>query len=417
MTTGPGPLARIRARLHHDERGFTMIEVLAAILIFSVMFAGIASMQGSTLNLIRNNRHRSVAANLAAAEMDLVRSTSFADLPVGQIVTTKTVDTIDYKVTRESQWVATGATVDACQAPPGWTPEYLRVDVMVTWPVMSSIPPVTSQTILSPPVGTYDASSGHLAVRVIDRDAAPVGGVQVSTAGPQALSQFTTSDGCVFFGFLPAGDYTVTVSSSGYVDGQWVAAPTQASSVVVGATSSLLFEYDRAATLDLTLVGKDAGAAAPTTVPITIANSHLLPTGSKIIAGSGSPQQITGVFPYADGYQVWAGSCLDAASGPDPLGVSPGIATSETILMPEVKVQVTAAGLPVPGLPVGATHAPDAGCAAGETYSVGVTDVNGELTFALPFGTWDITVSALPVQTVTLATTDPPGPYVVTVIG
>ncbi|MGH2636658.1 MAG: type IV pilus modification PilV family protein, partial [Actinomycetota bacterium] len=44
MTTSRGLLARIRARLHKDERGFTMIEVLAAILIFGVLITGIASM-------------------------------------------------------------------------------------------------------------------------------------------------------------------------------------------------------------------------------------------------------------------------------------------------------------------------------------------------------------------------------------
>jgi hypothetical protein len=39
--------------------------------------------------MIRNDRHRSVAANLAAEEMDTIRSTDFTDLTVGRVETTR----------------------------------------------------------------------------------------------------------------------------------------------------------------------------------------------------------------------------------------------------------------------------------------------------------------------------------------
>jgi prepilin-type N-terminal cleavage/methylation domain-containing protein len=409
-------LARVRARLHRDEHGFTMVEVLAAILIFGVLITGIATMQGTTLNLIRNNRHRSVAANLAAQEMDTVRSTAFTSLTVGLSETVRDVDGVPYTVTRESEWIANDASAGACDAPQGSDPAFLRVTVSVSWPVMRGVEPAQAQTIVTPPVGTYDANSGHLAVRVVDRDGEPESGISIAIAGPQTSSQVTSSDGCVFFAFLPAGAYTATATGTGYVSDQFVASPEQPTTVTVGAISSLLFLYDRAATLNLSLIGKDAGAAAPSDVGITLFNTHILPATLKSFPGSGTPRTIADLFPYADGYEAWAGTCADAdPGGSAPLAVQPAGTTTATISMPEVRVQVTSLGLPAPGLQVDAAHAADTGCAAGESFAIGQTDAAGEITFALPYGTWDVLVSGAVVQSVTLASSDPPGPTTVVV--
>ena len=309
------PFVRGRVRLHGDERGFTMVEVLAAILIFGILIGGIASMQSTTLNLIRNNRHRAVAANLASEEMDTVRSTAFENLAIGQAVTTRTIDSVDYTVTRESEWIPRNASAGACDAPSGSDPAYLRVNVFVTWPVMTGTAPVDSHTIITPPVGTYDEDTGHVAVRVLDRDAQPVGGVQIALSGTESASQFTNSDGCVFFAFLTPGGYTATASAAGFVSDQGVASPVQPVSVVQGAISSLLFAYDRAATLSLTLTGKDSGAPAPADVPLVFFNTSILPTGLLSKPGTGIPRVVDGLFPYASGYSVWAGSCGGRGSG------------------------------------------------------------------------------------------------------
>jgi prepilin-type N-terminal cleavage/methylation domain-containing protein len=401
MTRGRRSFARIRARLHRGERGFTMIEVIVAILIFGILITSVATTQSSSLNLIRTDRHRSVAANLASEEMDTIRSTDFTDLVVGRVEGTRDIDGVVYNVTRDSEWVLGDAQSGACDAPADAEPRYLRVDVSVTWPVMSGVAPVTSNTIVTPPVGTYDEITGHIGVKVVDRDAAPVSGVTVTLAGPQTGSQTTTADGCAFFAFLPAGAYTASVSASGYVSDQGVATPVQPASVAVGTTTSLLFQYDRAATLDLTLIGKDLGAPAPTDVWVTLANSHMLPTGFEAFPGSGSPRQITQLFPFVDGYEVWAGTCADAYSGDPPLAVQPASVTAATILLPEVQVTVLqdlggGTFAPVPSLPVQAVHVADGSCAAGESFSLGVTDAAGQLAFALPWGTWDVQVGGFP---------------------
>jgi Tfp pilus assembly protein PilV len=399
-----------------------MVEVLAAILIFGILIGGIASMQSTTLNLIRNNRHRAVAANLAAEEMDTVRSTAFENLPVGQAVTTRTVDTVVYTVTRESEWIPRNASAGACDAPSGSDPAYLRVNVSVTWPVMSGTAPVDAHTIITPPVGTYDEDLGHVAVRVLDRDAQPVSGVQIALSGTESASQFTNSDGCVFFAFLTPGPYTATASAAGYVSDQGVASPSQPVSVVQGAISSLLFPYDRAATLSLTPTGKDASAPAPANVPLVLFNTSILPTGLIDRPGTGIPRSVDGLFPYASGYIVWAGSCTDAdpaahvdGTRPDAIAVEPGLTTTGSVLMPEVLLEVTQGGLPAEGVSVVANHAADPGCPAGETYTVGATDAAGQLQFALPYGAWALQIGSTDSWNGTLSPTDPTGPTIVTV--
>ena len=60
-----------------------MVELVMAIFIFGIVITGIAAGMTSSLNLTRQNRNRSVAANLASQEMDTVRSTPFTSLVIG----------------------------------------------------------------------------------------------------------------------------------------------------------------------------------------------------------------------------------------------------------------------------------------------------------------------------------------------
>ena len=124
----------------------------------------------------------------------------------------------------------------------------------------------------------------------------------------------------MFFAFLPAGAYTVTASASGAVSDQLVACRRSPPRCPSARRPRSLFLYDRASSLVLTLTGKDAGSSAPSNVAITLFNTHILPAGLKAFAGTGSPRTIANLFPYADGYEVWGGTCADA----DPRGSHDG---------------------------------------------------------------------------------------------
>ena len=221
-----------------------MIELVVAISVFAILAWGLALTIEGGLNLARNNRNRSVAANLASQEMDDVRSASFTSLPLGQVDRSQAVDGVPYTVRRESEWVDNASTTGPCDSTNG-TPRVLRVTVSVFWGDMRGVTPAQSSTILSPPVGSYDPNNGHIAVKVLGSDATPLGGVPVTvTASGFNRNLTTTSDGCAFFAFVPPASYTVTLGAVGYVDRQGRPSPSQ----VTGVTFDELLSQMRAGT-------------------------------------------------------------------------------------------------------------------------------------------------------------------------
>lgn len=417
------------------DAGFTLIEVVVAVALFAVLISGTAAMVTGGLDLARNNRNRTIAANLASQEIDSLRSADFDDLvaAAGQTSEQVEVEGVPYDVTRDITWVDQDSTQGACDlsATSGLDPRLLRIVVRVSWNAMGSIPPVETETVLSPPVGSFDPTKGNIAVRVLDRDAGPGHGHPVTVTGPDDPPVQVTIDdngevGCAFFASLTPGSYTVALGTNGYVDRQGEATPAQSVSVNVGTVSSVQFDYDRAATVDVTLSAPGAGSV-PTDVPLTLGNSAFLPLGAKPLPGSGVNRTIGDLFPFADGFQVWAGDCADAdpegedlvgggaywpgALRPPVVAVEPGQSAAATVELPTVDVTVTSGGSPVSTVTVRALHAPDTGCEAGATFVLGTTDATGRVLGAVPYGNYTLDVegfSITPAEDATL-TVDPNG--------
>lgn len=387
---------RERAAFAGCERGVTLIELIVALSVFAFISAGVTIGMGGALNLTRNNRNRSVAANLAAMEMDTIRSEEFEDLPLGLIETTETVDNVDYTIRRSSSWVTQGGSTGACDSPGGSRPAYLRATVSVLWPNMSGAEPPTSQTIITPPVGGYDPNSGHLAVKVLDSDAqlAPGHAVTVTPIAPPGApdTQITTDEGCAFFPFLAAGSYNVAVSTVGNVDTQGVGAPETSAAVSVGVISSVQFDYDDSSTLELTL-GQDPAFPVPSGVPVTLANPALQPSGAVAYTGSGTVRTFSDLYPFNDQYRAWTGDCPDA--DPASLGTvvpaEPGQLSSAIIEMERVRVTVVdALGNPRGSIPVTASHDAVPGACTATTLNLGSTDAIGRVDASLPYGAWNL---------------------------
>lgn len=418
-----------------DEGGFTIVELMVAMAIFAIVIVATGVVMGSALNLNRQNQSRDVAANLGAAEMDVVRSTQFKDLPIGRVERTQAVGAITYTIVRDTEWLQVNATTDSCQISNA-NADYLRVTVRITWPEMRGTQPVTTQTVITPPVGAYDPENGHVSVRVMDAQGGPVDAVPVVLSkGTATWNQTTGTSGCAFFAYKAAGAYTVSLNKPGYVDDQGVAGPVQSVTIAAGATTNLQFSYDEAATLSVTLQGRTglppATGTAPNDVgPVTIANTHLTPAGMKTYAGTGATRTIT-VFPWADGYAGYAGYCAAANpvgkngstpyySGgvmPSPVAVTPGGTTAMIVPMPEVAVTITrtGTGAPVSGRYIVAT--PVSGTGTGcTTINLGQTGSDGKLQVALPYGTWQIRQGTSYTSTTQMGSntvfspTDPAGP-------
>jgi hypothetical protein len=399
-------LARLRRAAEGDD-GLTLVEVLTASVLFLIVTSSVLYGVTRTLTIGRNNRERTVATNLAAREIDRARAiqdiSKLDNDGYDQAVGGET-----FHVLRTASWISKDSTSGPCDGGTGKFVAYKRVAVRVTWNQMNGVKSVRSDTIITPGVGSYDPTLGNLAIRVLDRAATAVSNVTVSiSSGSSSASDITGDDGCAFFAQLAPGNWTVTASSSGFVDQQGVVTPSYATSVSAGNPTPLQFTYDKAATLNATI----ADAAHPAVpAPLAVHHALLLPSGTKTFAGSGSARTLPGLFPFTAGYTAWLGACSDAdpqakkadgvtalypgAVPPAAATVTPGAASPIVASASLVRVVLTRAGVAAPGYTVTAIHATgDATCPAGETWTLGTTGVNGSVSAALPFGAWTIRVN------------------------
>jgi hypothetical protein len=368
-----------------------------------------------------NNRQRIVATQLATRELENIRGTAadptkFTSITVGQTVSTKTVNGIDFTITQDVQWVGQSSTQSSCDSPGTNDGQILQVTERVSWRGMAGIQPVQQTTALAPPVGAYSASTGSIAVKVLDSSAALNQNINVQIAGPVTQSQQTTTEGCAFFPFLTPGTYTVSIIEGTGVGDQENAVPAQTTSVSVGQTASLTFNYDTGATI--TMTGYDGSIATPASgIRLSVANTGLQPY-SQYTFGSGITS-LTPLYPYLSGYTVFAGQCTDSnplgkdtdrnlfypTAAPTPVEVDPGGTASTTATLYNLPVYVTRLGVataaatvtarPTTGLPAPNTVVCTNGIAntTGATLGLVATDAAGNSTTAVPLGHLTITAT------------------------
>ena len=80
-------LRRVWLRRGHDETGFTIIEVVVALVIFGLVITGIAASSSSGLRLVTKSNGRQTATQLAVQEMELLRSTPYDSLGLAAALT------------------------------------------------------------------------------------------------------------------------------------------------------------------------------------------------------------------------------------------------------------------------------------------------------------------------------------------
>jgi prepilin-type N-terminal cleavage/methylation domain-containing protein len=386
------------------QAGFTVVELMVAVTLFALVFAAVAVGMGGVLRVDRTNRSRSVAAYLAAKQVDTVRALPFDQVGLGRTTQSYTDpgSQSTYSITQDTQWVTPTSNSSSCNVPngsSGGAVAYKRVTVRVTWPQMAGAAPVASQTLLTPPTGAYDPYDGHIAVQLYDRNAAPLAGQTVTLGGAGTGTQVTGDDGCAFFAFLNPGSYTLTLSTSGYVDRQLNQPSVTNLSVVAAQITKVQVDYDRAASL-LVSVTSPAGSVVPDSFPLTLANSNLA-VGTKAFTGSGISRTLSPLFPYAGGYQVWTGECTDADPGTysggnrgPVLATDPGGSGSGTAALDALDVVVrsgSGTGTLTSNVTVVAEHVNAVGCGAVTlTSTAWVTNAAGTVRLALPYGLWRI---------------------------
>lgn len=402
-------IVRDRAvRLKGDE-GFGIVELMVALVVASVIMTGVAYGVTQALWSGRDSREREVAANLAAEAIDKARATTDY-INLSGSTTTQVVNGDTYTILRSVTAFSSLGTASPCDGTAGAFIKYKKISIRVTWPRMKSgTSPVRAETLLAPGASSFDPTKGNIGAKVLNALGQPVEGIAVTVTGSATNRvQYTDDSGCAFFDGLTPGSFTVAASASGYVTSRGEFTPSQPASVVTGTTTPIVFDYD--------LVGSLAGRLgtpdypAPASVPLSIGQTALLPDGTVAYAGTGDVRTLTNLFPFASGYTMWAGSCVDA----DPQGASTAgpyypTATRGTpikaatagapavvdIPMATMRIQVVrdATGDPISGVSVTSTHSGSAFCDFSETYAMGATDAGGRIQASLPFGSWDFTAA------------------------
>lgn len=419
------------------DDGFTLIEVIVAFAIFLAMVSASLMILSSAQRATGDSSRRTTALNLAARELSITADTFNSQVrgpdqvQINQVSNPNAlaggtagqplqVDGVPFTVTRNAQWASVGSNAaSTCDEGTSSELAYLRVEVRVTWP--GNERPVTMNTVLTPLKGTYSDNDGHIGLKVIDAAGSPRAGQSVTISGPSGnRTASTADDGCVLFPFLTPGSYTVTLNSTGHVDILGRAPSVTTAEVQAGQLWRSTVSYDRAATVRATLVPPagftvPAGlGGSPPAVPIMLGNSALLPAGAAAAtATSGTnPRTLTNLWPYASGYQLWAGRCLDndpaytaertGQDRDDPVVVTPGDTTDANVALAGVSLvngsgsarnNVTAIQVPVrDGSGAVVDSCPSLGTFQTKDYGakvvLGTVNAGTTLKTSLPFGTW-----------------------------
>lgn len=401
-------------RTHDEESGFSLIELVIAMVILGAMSIAVIGIILNTQGVNITNRNRVAASNLAARELDLVREQFGAsdqgplDLANAGVVTNAhplaggtagqplVVDGTKYTVVRSAQWNVVGTGASACDGGSLVAYPTLGVTVSVTWPNMNAVKPVVTSAALTPSkrtgVSTLDS---FIASKVVDQDGAPLTGMTVTATNPSGVVSTAATDdtGCAVIRVSPplAGEaYTVRVADSSYVDISGTPNPTKSTGTLNRGSifSGAGFAVGKASTLTVQLVRADGQALTNAQVN----GSKLTLVASEYSGASGqTTKTVTGVTTtfsslWPTTYGAFFGT-VPPVAGYKVTDLDPGAAVT-------VEVEFEMASLAVETLPAGTTRvvAMPSGqattCAAGSGTSA--TVAGGVATFTLMPGSYDL---------------------------
>jgi len=423
---------RMRAQAS-DDAGISIVEVVAAIMIFALLSIGLAQGLVTSVRLAGDQKHRITALSLAASDIDLVRGkTAFA---IDSDDYDTEIDGTVYTITRSVEWVDANGNDVSCGTGSGTKLRVLRVNVDVTWAgQVRPISPVNFDTVVAPDGSLHDEDLAVLLISVNGADGTGVAGLDVALTATTSLPTGTivptptktNSHGCSYAIGVPPASYNVSVSKANYISSDQVATTVVKSiTLAAGATASTNFVFDRAGSFPVTLVAPNGANPSPvkfaTTAPITVSGGRGQQTVSRA--------SVLALFPWLDGYSLIYGAytpqsidgaadpalnALDGCQSPNPstwgavvidgtalnAGVTPSAVAlpAQTAAMTALGVgytqvkfangyqtnrTVTAVTTAAPNSDVG-----DPGCGATLTYTF--TGINEGDVLALPFGTWKL---------------------------
>lgn len=400
-----------------DDSGFSLIEVVVAMVLFAGFVAALLTLLLATQALGVSNRNRVAAANLAAREVDYVRSTFFSSSSAAQSLVDEgtvanphplaggsagsplVVDGTSYTVQRTSVWSPVVGSASACDGGALVANAAVLVTVTVTWPNMGSVDPITNSALLSPGKGNgLPGTASFAAVKVIDSTGAvnPGRGVKVVGTNGDTRTAITDAAGCAVVQLTPGSagaQYTAELTDTGYMDVVGgISNPTRALGLVLPGTlntaaGSTPFTYDRPGHIVLKVVDANGVAADDDTVAALGLSADVRMTGTGPIAGFNETITLTGGSTSVSA-DLWPTTYAVEfnPTGADPAPdattavVSPGQTTTITLQLPAARMSVTDGPPALSAVIL---------VAAGQPCDTSARRVNPSSFSVLP-GTWDL---------------------------
>jgi len=400
-------LPSLQARISSEESGFTLIEVLVSAILVVVLSVGVLKALDAAEASSGNTKARAIASNLAQQDQERLRAYRAKELSNARETRVRTIGGVPYTVESRSDWVSDASGSRSCNGASARA-DYMKINSTVTWPEMLGAKPVSTTSVVSAPNGSF-GDEGSLGVEVLNRSGGGQAGVTVTVSGPKNLSDSTDSNGCVFFGFLPEGNYTVSFSKPGHVDANGVNAVSRLVGVQNETTQVQTIDYDLAASRTVNVETKrgaqDSSPRTATTGFISLGHANLASPGYRVFgtgtaASSFAPASL---FPFTSAYSFYTGNC--AANNPEalnPVGtVFPSLALRTlaagstgtiTIREPAVRMMQNGGSTIWPNNSTAKlTSVTCGGTTTLTTDSSGWAQVGGE--YGIPYGVYNICVS------------------------
>jgi Tfp pilus assembly protein PilV len=363
-----------RSRLAGED-GVTLVEVLV-----SMMLVGLIALSFTGFDVVQrtsaDQRRNAQATQIAQADQERLRGMSADQLATLNQTRNVTMDNTVFTVTSTGKYQSAGTGSDSCASADS-AADYAKVTSTVNW-TANQRSPVSETSLITPRVG------GSLIVQVQDQGAAGLPGVVVKATGTDADTSgvvrggTTDSTGCVIFGSLPIGTYSVVTSLSGYVDKSGSSTPTSQITTTPGNTTNLTVRLAQPGKIQATaFVGVyNTSSTVATRAPAVSWNNSQMATASVYDPATNenaAPMPLTAAsaFPFIVGttgtnftgnYAIYAGNCssdLPTNAADQSLAtVSPGgTATSTANGQAYFKLGAsTVTGVKVPVLNVSVTY-------------------------------------------------------------
>jgi hypothetical protein len=404
------PIAQLRRLLRSDD-GIGLVEVLVALMVFTIIAVGMGYSMLSISRLTGETTAREAATNLAAQEIDKVQARSDIFNVVSEKSNPVTIDGVQYTIYTSIGWVTTTGSTGSCGTG-GGNLLYKRVNVEVKWPGMYLQNPVRADSILAPDARINDPRYGTILIAVTGEDGTGRAGATVTvtpvSGGATAITETilpTDSDGCSYVLTVEPGIYKVQISKTGYLSKVDQQSPTPSKDdvqVSAGATATVAVTYDAASSFTLKYAANSSNTVSiPTNLEATFTGGL-----ADIVATTpGSPFKL---YPMPGGYQVVAGT-YTTCKNVDPenwteTGTAnageraPAVATAPAgngllpIPMGVVQVQIPNDDTKryVTARQVTTAGGGNPGCASVKDYIFARFPKNSTQYVALPYGTWNL---------------------------